>query len=169
MKILYHYLRKYWKLCILVLFLALINQVFTLIGPLIFRHVIDDYASKFSVYTSTEFFHGVGSLLLLAIGVTFVSRVAKNFQDYYLNKVTQKSGADMYQDGVKHSLALPYEVFEDQRSGETLGILQKARSDAEKYLGALINIVFISLIGFIFVSIYASTLYWGIAVLYAVT
>ncbi len=169
MHILYDYLRKYWKLCTLVLVLALVNQVFTLIGPLIFRHVIDDYASKFAEYSSAEFFSGVGGLLLIAIGVTFVSRVAKNFQDYYLNMVTQRSGADMYQDGVKHSLALPYEVFEDQRSGETLGILQKARADAEKYLAALINIVFISLIGFIFVSIYASTLYWGIAVLYAIT
>lgn len=169
MHILYDYLRKYWKLCLLVLVLALINQVFTLIGPLIFRHVIDDYASKFSQYSSSEFFSGVGTLLLIAIGVTFVSRVAKNFQDYYLNMVTQRSGADMYQDGVKHSLALPYEVFEDQRSGETLGILQKARADAEKYLAAMINIVFTSLIGFIFVSIYASTLYWGIAVLYAAT
>jgi ATP-binding cassette subfamily B protein len=169
MTILSIYLKKYWKLCVLVLVLALINQVFTLIGPLIFRHVIDDYASKFSQYSSAEFFSGVGGLLLIAIGVTFVSRVAKNFQDYYLNMVTQRSGADMYQDGVKHSLALPYEVFEDQRSGETLGILQKARADAEKYLAALINIVFISLIGFVFVSIYASTLYFGIAVLYAVT
>jgi ATP-binding cassette subfamily B protein len=169
MTILSTYLKKYWKLCVLVLVLALINQVFTLIGPLIFRHVIDDYASKFSQYSSAEFFSGVGGLLLIAIGVTFVSRVAKNFQDYYLNMVTQRSGADMYQDGVKHSLALPYEVFEDQRSGETLGILQKARADAEKYLAALINIVFISLIGFVFVSIYASTLYFGIAVLYAVT
>jgi ATP-binding cassette subfamily B protein len=116
MHILYIYLKKYWKLCILVLVLALINQIATLIGPLIFRHVIDDYASKFSQYSSSEFFAGVGSLLLIAIGVTFVSRVAKNFQDYYLNKVTQRSGADMYQDGVKHSLALPYEVFEDQRT-----------------------------------------------------
>lgn len=169
MQILYTYLRKYWKLCLLVLVLALINQVFTLIGPLIFRHVIDDYASKFSQYSSAEFFSGVGVLLLIAIGVTFVSRVAKNFQDYYLNMVTQRSGADMYQDGVKHSLALPYEIFEDQRSGETLGILQKARADAEKYLAALINIVFISLIGFIFVSIYAATLYWGVSVLYAIT
>lgn len=166
MHILKQYLRKYWKLCLLVLVLATINQVFTLIDPLIFRHIIDDYASKPEAYTSGEFFAGVGGLLFLAIGIVFVSRVAKNFQDYYLNMVTQKSGADMYQDGVKHSLALPYEVFEDQRSGETLGILQKARADAEKYLGSLINIIFISLIGFIFVSVYAATLYWGITVMY---
>lgn len=169
MQILYTYLKKYWKLCLLVLGLAAINQIFSLIDPLIFQRIIDDYASNPSGYTSAEFFRGVGILLLLAIGVVFVSRVAKNFQDYYLNKVTQKSGADMYQAGIAHSLELPYEVFEDQRSGETLGILQKARADSEKYLNLLINIVFISIIGFVFVSIYAATLYWGVAVMYAAT
>lgn len=169
MALLYTYLRKYWKLCVLVLVLALINQVFSLIDPIIFQKIIDRYASNPGQYTSAEFFHGVIYLLLLAIGIVFVSRVAKNFQDYYLNMVIQRSGADMYQSGVKHSLALPYEVFEDQRSGETLGILQKARSDAEKYLTLLINVAFISIIGFVFVSIYAATLYWGVALVYAAT
>jgi ATP-binding cassette subfamily B protein len=169
MQILYSYLKKYWKLCILVLVLAAINQVFSLLDPLIFRHVIDDFASKFSAFTRAEFFRGVSFLLLLAVGAAFVSRVAKNFQDYYLNTITQRAGADMYQSGVKHSLALPYAVFEDKRSGETLGILQKARADAEKYLISFVNVSFISLIGFIFVTVYASFLYWGVAVVYALT
>lgn len=166
MKILYSYLKKYWKLCLGVLILASINQIFSLIDPLIFRHIIDDYASKFSQFTSREFFKGVSWLLLLAVGTAFVSRVAKNFQDYFLNNVTQRSGADMYQAGVKHSLDLPYAVFEDKRSGETLGILQKARSDSEKFLVQFINIVFVSLVGLIFVTIYAALLYWVIAVVY---
>jgi ATP-binding cassette subfamily B protein len=166
MKILYTYLKKYWKLCLGVLSLALINQVFSLIDPLIFRYIIDDYASRPLDYSSLEFFNGVVRLLLIAIGVVFVSRVAKNFQDYYLNKVTQKIGSDMYQAGVRHSLLLPYEVFEDQKSGETLGILQKARIDAEKYLNSIINIVFVSLIGFIFVSVYAWIVYPPIALVY---
>ncbi|MDQ3076338.1 MAG: ABC transporter ATP-binding protein/permease [bacterium] len=169
MNTLYSYLKKYWKLCLAVLFFASINQVFSLIDPLIFQRIIDEYATKPEAYTSAEFFNGVIKLLLLAIGIVFVSRIAKNFQDYYLNMVTQRSGADMYQSGVRHSLLLPYEVFEDQRSGETLGVLQKARLDAEKYLNLLINIVFISIIGFIFVSIYAATLYWGVALAYALT
>lgn len=151
------------------LLLAAVNQIFSLLDPLIFRHILDDYATKPDLYTRHEFFFGVGKLLLIAIGVVFVSRVAKNFQDYFLNKVTQKSGADMYQAGIKHSLVLPYEVFEDQRSGETLGILQSARANAEKFLNLLINIVFISIIGFLFVTIYAATLHWAIAVVYAAT
>jgi len=163
------YLKGYWKLCISVIALASINQIFSLLDPLIFRHVIDSYATKFDVYTFNEFIRGVSSLLLLAVGVAFVSRVAKNFQDYYLNTITQRLGAELYADGVKHSLALPYAVFEDQRSGETLNILQKARGDVEKLIASVINIFFVSLIGFIFVTIYAITVYWGVALAFALT
>ncbi len=170
MQLLFNYLKKYWKLCVAVLVLAAINQIFTLIDPLIFRHIIDDYATNYTAYTSSaEFFRGVSKLLLLTIGAAFVSRVAKNFQDYFLNEVTQKIGAELYSNGVKHSLALPFVVFEDQRSGETLGILQKVRSDVEKFIASSINITFVSLIGFVFVTIYAISIYWGIAVVYAAT
>ncbi len=169
MEILISYLKRYWKLCAAVLLLASVNQVFSLLDPLIFRYVIDGYATKFDQYTLAEFFRGVGKLLLLAVGAAFVSRVAKNFQDYYLNTVTQRIGADLYAEGVKHSLALPYHVFEDQRSGETLSVLQKARADVEKLIAAGINVTFISLIGFIYVTIYAINVYWGIALAFGLT
>lgn len=169
MKLLLTYLKRYWKLCLFVLFLASINQIFSLLDPLIFRHVIDDYATKFDQYTLTQFFHGVLKLLLLAVGAAFVSRTAKNFQDYYLNNITQRLGAEMYALGVTHSLALPYSVFEDQRSGETLNILQKVRTDIEKLIGTMVNAFFISLIGFIFVTVYAISIYWGIALAYFLT
>src|SRR5689334_13686641 len=125
MALLYTYLRKYWGLVALALVLAAINQVFSLLDPLIFRHVIDEYATRFQDYTTAQFFRGVSLLLAAAVGVAFVSRVAKNFQDYFINVITQRIGAEIYADGIRHSLELPYSVFEDQRSGETLGRLQK--------------------------------------------
>src|SRR5271169_6356732 len=155
MAILYRYLKNYWSLVTVALVLATINQVFSLLDPLIFRHVIDEYATRFSVYSTGEFFKGVGLLLAAAVGVAFVSRVAKNFQDYYINVITQRLGAQIYSDGLKHSLELPYSVFEDQRSGETLGKLQKVRSDVERLIAAAINILFTTLVGVIFVTIYA--------------
>ncbi len=169
MNLLYTYLKKYWKLCLLVLAMASINQIFSLIDPLIFRQIIDDYATKPDLYSTGEFLNGVIRLLLLAIFIVFISRVAKNLQDYYLNMVSQRVGSLMYQDGVKSSLSLPYEVFEDKRSGETLSILQKARTDTEKYLNLLINVVFVSLIGFVFVSIYAFFVYPPVALVYFLT
>ena len=124
MRLLWTYLARCRSLVALALLLAAVNQVFSLLDPLIFRYVIDQYATRYREYTTGEFFRGVSLLLLAAVGVAFISRVAKNFQDYCINVITQRLGARLYADGVRHSLDLPYATFEDQRSGETLGILQ---------------------------------------------
>ncbi len=169
MDILYSYLKKYWKIVALALLLATINQVFSLLDPLIFRHIIDQYVTRFKQYTSSDFFKGVGLLLLAAMGAAFVSRVAKNFQDYFINVITQRVGAQIYSDGLRHSLDLPYQVFEDQRSGETLGKLQKVRDDVQRLISAAINILFTTLVGVVFVTIYAFTVHWIIAPVYFAT
>ncbi|HJP85347.1 MAG TPA: ABC transporter ATP-binding protein [Gemmatimonadaceae bacterium] len=162
MTLLYFYLHKYRNLILLALVLAATNQVFSLLDPLIFRHVIDDYATRFREYETGTFIKGAGKLLLMAMGVAFVSRVAKNFQDYYVNVIVQRVGAEMYSDGIRHSLELPYSVFEDQRSGETLGKLQKVRQDVERFISLSINLIFTTLVGVIFVVIYALTVHWVI-------
>jgi ATP-binding cassette subfamily B protein len=166
MQLLLNYLKQYWKLVLLALLLAAINQSFSLLDPLIFRHIIDEYVTRFREYTRVDFLEGVGLLLLAAMGVAFVSRVAKNFQDYVINVITQRLGAQIYSDGLQHSLELPYQMFEDQRSGETLGKLQKVRTDVEKMIAAFINIVFQSLVGVVFVMIYAFSVHWLIAIVY---
>jgi len=121
------------------LFLAAINQIFSLLDPLIFRHIIDSYATRYREYSSPQFIRGVGLLLPAAVGVALVSRIAKNFQDYFVNVITQKVGARIYTDGVRHSLDLPYTLFEDQRSGETLGSCSGYESDVEKFIALLVN------------------------------
>lgn len=168
MSTLFKYLKKYWKIIVLALFLAAVNQVFSLIDPYLFRLILDNYVTKFEQLTRNEFFRGVGLLLLLSMGTAFVSRIAKNFQDYFVNTVTQKLGAEMYTDGLAHSLQLPYQVFEDQRSGETLEKLQRVRQDVEKLITSFINVLFFTAIGFVFVIIYAFRVNWIIAVVYVV-
>jgi ATP-binding cassette subfamily B protein len=91
-----------------------------------------------------------------------MSRVAKNFQDYFTNVIIQRLGADIYSDGIKHSLAVSYEAFEDQRSGETLGVLQKVRQDTEKLIQAVISVLFTTFIGIVFVSYVAIQVNWMI-------
>src|SRR2546428_3922247 len=169
MKILLDDLNQYRSLAVLILVLAAINQIFSLLDPVIFRHVIDDYVTRYSEYTTGQFFRGVGLLLAAAVGVAFVSRVAKNFQDFYINVVTQRLGAQIYSDGVQHSLELPYAIFEDQRSGETLGKLQKVRADVERLTNAVVNILFISLVGVLFVIVYALRVHWLVAAVYFMT
>ncbi len=169
MKLLLHYSKQYWKLVVVALLLAATNQIFSLLDPLIFRHIIDGYATKYHQYTQPQFIRGAGLLLLAAVGVAFVSRVAKNFQDYFVNVIVQRLGARMYSDGIRHSLDLPYQVFEDQRSGETLGKLQKVRLDVERFITAAINVLFTSLIGVVFVMVYAFNVHWAIAPAFLIT
>ncbi len=106
MRLLYRYSRQYWKLFVVALLLAATNQIFSLLDPVIFRHVIDGYATKYHEYTQAQFIRGAGLLLLAVVGVAFVSRVAKNFQDYFTNVIVQRLGAKMYSDGIQHSLDL---------------------------------------------------------------
>ncbi|MGV3558601.1 ABC transporter ATP-binding protein [Larkinella arboricola] len=174
MKLLYSYLRHYWPLLMLALLLAAINQIFSMLDPYIFRKIIDQYVVKpGSAIQKLDFVSflsdGAGILILQALGVAMVSRIAKNFQDYYVNVITQRLGARLYSDGLRHSLDLPYQVFEDQRSGETLGKLQKVRTDVEKLIQSFVNVLFTSVIGIIFVMWYASTVYWPIAPAYFLT
>src|SRR5262245_11368716 len=101
MKLLFSYLRRYRGHVGLTLLLAAINQTFSLLDPLIIRHVIDDYAMRFADYSKGEFLRGSGLLMLGVVGVAFVSRVAKNFQDYFTNVIVQRVGAEIYADGVR--------------------------------------------------------------------
>src|SRR5207248_5992810 len=169
MNLLLRYTKQHWNLVLIALVLAATNQIFSLLDPLIFRHVIDGYATKYNQFTQGQFIRGAGLLLLAAVGVAFVSRVAKNFQDYFTNVIVQRLGAQMYSDGIRHSLDLPYQVFDDQRSGETLGKLQKVRSDVERFITAAINVIFISVIGVVFVMIYAFRVHWSIAPAFLIT
>jgi ATP-binding cassette subfamily B protein len=169
MALLLAYLKPHMRLVLLALLLAAVNQTFSLLDPYIFRLIIDGYATKFHQYSMSQFVLGVSRLLGLAVGVAFVSRVAKNFQDYYVNVVTQQTGAELYAAGVERSLSLPYALFEDQRSGETLGKLQKVRNDVERFIAAFVNILFTAAVGVIFVTIYALHVSWIIAPAFLLT
>ncbi|MES2810265.1 MAG: ABC transporter ATP-binding protein [Bacteroidota bacterium] len=157
MKLLLSYLQAYRWTVILALVLAGFNIGFSLVDPMITGMIMDKYIvpKNGSILTYDERFYGALGLVGLAIGAAMVSRIAKNFQDYFTNIIVQKTGAAMYADGLKHSLELPYQVFEDQRSGETLGILQKVRVDVEKFVTAFISVLVVSLVGMIFVIVYS--------------
>jgi ATP-binding cassette, subfamily B, bacterial len=168
MRLLLTYLSRYKKYVALTLVLAAINQLFSLLDPLIFRQTIDTVIMATPRLPSDEFLGKVLLFLGMAVGAAFVSRTAKNFQDYFVSFIVQKVGAAIYADGLKHSLRLSYQDFEDQRSGETLGILQKARTDSERVIGAAVNVLFTTLVGIIFVVVYAFSVHWIIVVLYFV-
>lgn len=165
MKLLLHYLSRYRWQVVLALALAAINQTFSLLDPYIFGKLIDKYANRAKDFTEPEFMKGVLLMLSAIVGVAMVSRIAKTLQDYMVNMIIQKLGANVFTDGLKHTLKLPYQQFEDQRSGETLSILQKVRTDSEKFITSFINVAFTSLVGIVFLTIYSlSVNSWLIAI-----
>jgi ATP-binding cassette subfamily B protein len=172
MKILFQYIKPFKGLVLLAFLLAAINQTFSLFDPMIFGKLIDEFAKNpfldpsGNVRTQAMFLQGVGNMLLLLVGTAMVSRIAKAFQDYIVNVIIQKFGAALFTDGLKHSMQLPYQAFEDQRSGETLSILTKARADCEKFISYVINVVFGIVVSVVFVSIYATRLHWSIVPIY---
>ncbi|HTY40204.1 MAG TPA: ABC transporter ATP-binding protein [Candidatus Paceibacterota bacterium] len=163
---LFRYLGEYRRILFGALALAVINQVFSLLDPQILRLIIDNYASRVGTMAPVIFLRGVAWLILASMGVAFVSRVAKNFQDYYVNVVTQRVGARLYGESIAHAFSLPYAVFEDQRSGELLQKLQKARLDVQNLVSNFVNIVFLSLVGIAFVVTYAFAVHWIIGLAY---
>ena len=177
MKILINYLKPHRLTVALVLFLAAINIGFSMMDPIIFGHIVNlaaDYQSDNSTIAGSDAFFwnfswtnpGVLALLVASITVAMISRIAKNFQDYFLNVITQKFGAAMFTDGLQHAMKLPYQEFEDQRSGETLSILQKVRTDTEKFMSGFVNVLFPTIVSIGFVAIIASGIHWSLPIIY---
>jgi ATP-binding cassette subfamily B protein len=172
MKILLKYLKPYKWLVFFTLLLAAVNQTFSLFDPMIFGRLIDLFANHPHTTTDKlprtegEYLSGALVYLGLLVGTAMVSRIAKAFQDYFSNVIIQKFGAKIFTDGLKHSMRLPYQDFEDQRSGETLSILTKVRTDTEKFISNFINIVFGIVVSVVFVCIYALKLHWSIIPIY---
>jgi ATP-binding cassette subfamily B protein len=160
--------------------LASINIGFSLIDPILLGKLID-LASGHQGTTQppqhnfdwNRFFNsfswkypGVWFIVILSISVAMVSRIAKAFQDYTLNLITQKFGATVFTEGLQHAMKLPYQEFEDARSGETLGILQKVRVDTEKFVSSFINVLLPVVVGIVFVAIYSLLISWSLPLIY---
>ena len=168
---------------VLTLTLAAINIGFSLVDPILLGKLINLANSHQGTtkppaqnYSWDRFFYsfswskpGLWFILICSISVAMISRIAKNFQDYFLNVIIQKFGAKVFTDGLQHAMKLPYQQFEDQRSGETLSVLTKVRSDVEKFMINFINILFGVIVGVVFVFVYAAVfIHWSIPVAYLV-
>ena len=187
MKILLKYLKPDKWLVVFTLCMAGINIGFSLIDPILLGKLVNlaaDHKATPGGFSDPRFYWtyenitrngkpylqlGVVYILLFSISVAMVSRIAKAFQDYFLNVVIQKFGARVFTDGLQQAMKLPYEDFEDQRSGETLSVLTKVRADVEKFMISFINILFGVLIGVVFVFVYAAIfINWRIPVAYLI-
>ncbi len=171
MEILFQYLKKHYRLLAIALLMAGMNICFSLSDSIITGKIMQDCGVGIQKYKGNDlaFVKAVGFWLGLSILMAMISRITKNFQDYFTNIVIQRTGAEMYADGIKKSLDLPYAQFEDQRSGETLNKLQKVRIDSEKLINLSISLVFQTIVGFIFVFLYIARIDVKISFIFIIT
>ncbi len=171
MKLLYSYIIKHKVLLFFALLMAAVNICFSLSDSIITGKLMQHCGVEIGNFKGDKiaFIKVLSFWLGLSLGAAMISRITKNFQDYFTNIVIQRTGAQMYTDGIKKSLDLPFEDFEDQRSGETLSKLTKVRSDSEKLITFSISLIFQTVIGFIFVIIYVSRIDYRISLIFLIT
>ena len=155
--ILWKYLRPQKWLIVVALVLAGISELLNLVDPIIFGKIIDDYALNPNYIPENVLVTGVLFWLGVAVAIAFLARVAKTFQDYFARLAVEMFGMQIYNDGLEQTLRLSYDEFEDQRSGETLSILQKVRSDTQTFINTFINVLFSTFVGISFLVAYSLT------------
>ena len=160
MAILWKYLQPQRWLILLSLALAGISQLLSLVDPLIFGKIIDEYATQPGRRTEDELVKGVLWWLGVAIAIALLARIAKSFQEYFTRLAVQRFGMTIFNDGLKQTLRLSFQEFEEQRSGETLSVLQKVRTDTQQFINSFINILFSSIVGLGFLIWYSVTKNW---------
>ena len=173
MSVLWKYLKPYRWLLVVALVLAGISQLLNLVDPLIFGKIIDDYALNPGNSPEEVLVKGVLFWLGVAVSVAVLAQVTTAFQDYFAGLIVKKFGMQIFNDGLQQTLRLSYSEYEEQRSGETLSILQKVRDDTQIFINLFINVVFSSIVGICFLIAYSITMNWmlipvfviGIAVL----
>lgn len=162
MALFWKYLKPYIRWIALIMLLAGVAQILSLYDPIIFGRIIDEYALNPNAANNDARVGGVVRLLLIALGIALAARLFLSLKDYVLRMVVQKFGMQIFNDGLRQTLRLPFQEFEDQSSGEILSVLQKVRIDTEKFISSFINILFSSVVGIGFLMWYAVTKHWAL-------
>ncbi|HQG62703.1 MAG TPA: ABC transporter transmembrane domain-containing protein [Bacteroidales bacterium] len=162
MKIIWKYLKPFRKWLFLAMALAAIAQILELIDPIIFGKIIDNFAVNTDGRSEQVLVRGVLNLLVLAVGVALLARLASAFTDYFTRLVVQKFGLSVFDEGLKHTLRLPYFEFEETSSGHILSLLQKVRNDNERFISSFISSLFSALVGVAFLIWYSITKHWAL-------
>lgn len=166
MKLLVHYLSKHKKTVLLALLMAIINQGAAFLDPLITGKIVDELINKRNELSQTDFIEGMALMVGVAFVAVTIARLANNYQDAYTTMIVKKVGTNIYADGLRHAMTMPYFELEDQSSGETIGILSKVRGDLESFITSFISVFLISVIGLVFVVVYSLTVSYQVTIVY---
>ena len=145
--------------------LATVNQLLLLTEPQILRVLVDRYVVPAGTMSWDAFARGTLTLVGIAVLVALVARVARTVQEYRTGVIAHRVASSLYSGTVAHSLLIPFSVLEDQRSGELLQMLQKARMEAQGGIGLIVRLYLASL-SILAVTAYAMWVHAGLGLLF---
>ncbi|HEV7238561.1 MAG TPA: ABC transporter ATP-binding protein [Thermoanaerobaculia bacterium] len=154
MKLVVTHSLRHWRALAGAFALATVNQILLLADPQILRMIVDRYVMHIAELPRDTFIRGVLWLVAASVGIAMLARIARNFQDYTINVISRRVGAQLYASSLAHSLLLPFRVYEDRRSGELLHTMQRARLDAEQSVTSAVRL-YIGGLGMTAVTAYA--------------
>jgi len=160
MKTLWKYLKPHSTLIFWSLLLAGGAQLLSLVDPLIFGKIVDDYATNPKQMAEQELIQSVLYWLGLAVAVALLAKILKSSQEFLTRRTVAQFGMQIFNDGLKQTLRLSFQEFEENRSGTTLSVLQKVKTDAERFVNSFINVLFSSLVGIGFLLWYSFNKNW---------
>lgn len=160
MKVLWKYLKPHRLLIALSLILAAGAQLLNLLDPVIFGKIIDQFANNKYNLPEDELIPDIIYWLLIALGIAVLAKLLKSSQEYITRKTVARFGMNVFNDGLKQTLRLSFQEFEESRSGTTLSVLQKVKTDAERFINSFINVLFTSFVGVGFLLWYSINRNW---------
>ena len=167
MRLLLARLKPYKAAVAMTLVLATVNQLLVLLEPQLLRLMVDRYVMRAASLTPRQFFGGVGMLVAAGVIMLTLARVLRSVQEFSIQTVAQRVGAALYAEALAHTLLLPFRVLEDQRSGELLERMERARNDARGAITQVVQI-YLSLLALLVVSIYAFYVHWLLGLVFIV-
>ncbi len=160
MNILRQYIKPFrWRVA-LMLALAAATYALHLYDPIILGRIIDEYVLNPNNLPEAERVRGALIWLAIATAIALVSRLLSMIQSYVSTFVIQSAGKQIFDDGLRHTLRMSYQEYEDSSSGGTVAMLQKIRMDVQRFINTVTDVLVSSLVGLAFLIWYAITKSW---------
>lgn len=173
LRFLWQFVRPDRRTVVMIMVLLIINNGFSLVEPYLFKIVIDKYLTHIGDIvqfpTPDSFVRGLMQLLMIWIGVAFISRVAKNFQDYFTTMVADRSGIRVFNHGFRHILELSMDYHESKKTGEVMRKLTKAREDITKLIKIMSDKILQNSSTILFVIVFSFIKEWRMGILISLT
>jgi len=168
----YQFLKQYFlnerKNIALIFTFVMLSQLFSLAEPFFYSRILDSFLrdshnlQRFP--TAHVFFTLLTYTVLGWIGIAFLARVFKNFQQYYTTTVSDRIGINVFNQAYAHVIRLPMAFFSSQKTGEVFRKMTKARDDVTTLFQTFFDKIFQNVFSIAVVLVYVLVKQWRIGI-----